>query len=59
MSPMEQEFEQANRQLEQEIWETLDRCYYAGAKLDDVRFLAWQAGCVEWAPPTNVISMTR
>jgi hypothetical protein len=42
---MEQEYDEANRQLEHELWETLDRCAEKGADPDDLRFLAWQCGC--------------
>jgi hypothetical protein len=47
---MEQEYEEANRQLEHELWETLDRCAEKGADPDDLRFLAWQCGCSTWRP---------
>lgn len=48
--PMEQEFEEANRQLEKELWDTLDRCAEKGAEITDLKFLAWQCGVTKWTP---------
>jgi hypothetical protein len=59
MEPMEQEYQQANEQLEHEIWESLDRCFKAGAPVEDLRFIAWQAGATKWSPPANVVQLRR
>lgn len=59
MSQMEQEFEEANREIEKELWECLDQCFKAGAPVDALKFLAWNAGATQWSPPTNVIQIRR
>lgn len=50
MEPMEQEFANADVELQQLIWMSLDRCLEAGAREDDLQFLAWQTGCTDWKP---------
>ena len=52
MEPMEQEFEEANREDERMVWEALDECQRAGAPADALKLLAWHAGAVSWTPKT-------
>ena len=59
MEPMEQEFAEADRELQRMILEALDNCLKAGAPKDDLQFLAWQAGCGNWTPAQNVIQLRR
>lgn len=47
---MEQEYVEANRQLERELWEALDRCAEQGAKAEDLKLLAAQCGVTDWRP---------
>jgi hypothetical protein len=42
--------DQADRELQQMMCEALDRCLKAGAKQDDLKLLAWQAGLTNWKP---------
>jgi hypothetical protein len=41
---------QLMQEREQETWDALDRLYEAGAKLDDLKTLAREAGCSGWRP---------
>jgi hypothetical protein len=50
MEPMEQEFAEADRELQQMGYQALDRIYQAGAKVDDVQFVGWLAGLGDWTP---------
>lgn len=50
MGEMEQEFQEANADLERELWEALDRCAEKGASEDDLKLLAWQCGATQWKP---------
>lgn len=54
---MEQEYIEADRQLQQMIYEALDLCFRAGAPKEELKFLAWQAGCGDWSPAPNVIQL--
>lgn len=53
MDPMEQEFNEADMELQQLLWLSLDRCHQNGAREDDLRFLAWQCGVTDWTPTTK------
>lgn len=53
----EEEFHQSQLEQQQMIEEALDECFKAGAPVDALRFLAWNAGATRWAPPPNVIQM--
>lgn len=48
MEPLDQQ--QANQELEQLGYETLDRLYQAGATESDVKYIAWMAGLCQWKP---------
>ena len=50
MRQAEQEYTEADRELQQMGFETLDRLYQSGARLDDVQFVGWLAGLGEWKP---------
>jgi hypothetical protein len=50
MEPMEQEFAEADRELQQMGYQALDRLFQAGAKVDDVQFVGWLAGLGDWKP---------
>lgn len=50
MEPMEQEYNEADRELQQMGYQALDRLYQAGAKADDVQFVGWLAGLGDWKP---------
>ena len=41
---------QLMQEREQQTWEALDRLYEAGAKVDDLKTLAREAGCSGWRP---------
>lgn len=49
MEPMEQEYVEADRELEQMGFEALDRCAAAGADPEDLKTVAWIAG-LNWSP---------
>jgi hypothetical protein len=53
MEPMEQEFAEADRELQQMGYQALDRIYQAGAKVDDVQFVGWLAGLGDWTPSVH------
>jgi hypothetical protein len=44
------EWQQAEQELQEELAAALDRCHEKGAKEDDLRLLAWQAGLTTWKP---------
>lgn len=44
---------QAMQEREQMTWDALDRLYAEGAKLDDLKTLAREAGCSGWRPKEN------
>lgn len=46
----DQEMAEADKEIQQMACEALDRCLQAGAKPDDLTFLAWQAGVGFWKP---------
>lgn len=50
MNPMEQEYDEADRELQEMGFAAMDRLYQAGAKLDDVQFVGWLAGLGDWKP---------
>jgi hypothetical protein len=39
------------------IYDALDLCFRAGAPKEELKFLAWQAGCGDWTPAPNVIQL--
>lgn len=53
---MEQEYDEANRELQFQLWRSLDRCHEAGAKEDDLKLLAWQCGLSDWTPNAHARS---
>jgi len=57
MEPMEQEYAEADREMEQMGFEALDRCAEAGADLEDLKTVAWIAG-LSWTPKLNLIRRT-
>jgi hypothetical protein len=46
----EEEFHQLQLEQQQMVYEALDKCHEAGAPDDELKFLAWQAGCGDWKP---------
>jgi len=53
MDPMEQEYAEADRELQQMGYEALDRLHKSGASVDDVQFVGWLAGLGDWKPTEN------
>ena len=47
---IDQRMAEADLELQQMAYEALNRCYSAGAKVDDLKFIGWLAGCSEWKP---------
>lgn len=45
--------DEADRELQALMCEALDRCLRAGAKPDDLKLLAWQAGIQHWKPTSS------
>lgn len=51
---IDQRMAEADQELAQMACEALDRCLQAGAKPDDLKLLAWQAGVANiWKPTEN------
>lgn len=47
------QFAQAMQERERMTWDLLDRLYANGAKLEDLKDLAREAGCHDWRPKEN------
>jgi hypothetical protein len=45
-----QRMAEADQELQQMGYESLDRLYKAGASLDDIQFVGWMAGLGNWKP---------
>ena len=54
----QQQYAQANVELEQRIWEALDRIYEGTWTMADLQLLAWQTGCSDWRPNDTTIRRT-
>lgn len=50
MNSMEQEYAEADRELQFLGYEALDRCLKTGAREDDLKYIAWLAGLTDWKP---------
>lgn len=50
MTLREWEHQQAEEEQQRLIHEALEKCHKAGAPQEELRFLAWQAGCGDWKP---------
>lgn len=50
MEPMDQEYLEADRELQELGFKALDRCYESGADKDSLQYLAWMAGLGDWKP---------
>lgn len=55
MSP-DEEMANADRELQQMGYETLDRIHQSGADPEDVRFVGWMAGLINWTPEQRKVA---
>lgn len=49
-SEIDQRMAEADKELQEMALEALNRCHQAGAKVDDLQFIGWLAGCSDWKP---------